>query len=457
LLKFDPSRHSLVTDEAPGVVQQLRVPVAYAHNPNWKPEGYMSSRVFTLEACNSVPEDTLSRIQKSWFQRVDANGKPQFQNHLCTLSFPQMPDKNIVEIKIKQADIWKHKRRVEEKVYELSAQGKKLGEYREAYIYRYLPFPVPIIGCFLNSGASKWDCDASFMASFQKLDTRPKGATKLEPENPTATLLGLSTYSYDEMRTFKSDPSNDAILIRLPSESQRIDEASFGMLDELLNNPQADVPWRLGYSLSRNRALAVTNEEKMVSLFLTLTGRRKKEFKSAEEKAGAMGAAIAAMPGEALSRHAAAIATQLDSDALLNTSPELYVRLADFTDRLMPAYARHLQPNGLKWGLQFAPALAICRIGKADDATKARMRELLGNTHEADNRHMYQALFVALIAVGERTFVEKDLDTRKPRQDGWYRKVLAQFVASGGRPNNCMTYDWPLTNYVSEEMTGIVR
>lgn len=457
LLKFDATKHSLVSTHGGNVVNILKIPVAYELTPDMKPEGYAAYRSMTEEKCHAVKQDSLARISRSYFatkQLPDANNRNG--KSLCRLRNPEVPDKEIVTIEVQSAEVGKRKAGLSEEIYKLSFKGKVLGEYRKAHVYQYTLLPFPLIGCFLNSGEAKWECRAEFSKTFRILETAPDTSeAKKANGSPIGTMLGLEAWSFDELQKFSGWDSNKDAMTHIAGESLRVDENAFASLDKLIADPKAEVPWNMAYSLSTNAALASQNSQKMVDLFKVLAGPMKKEFYAGEEKLRAISAALAALPAKDFARHVDELIAAHDDSRLLDLSMVFYVRMADFSDRFADQYSNDLVSE--KTWMKLASGYAICRLGKADENLKRILRYKFHDPNIMDDRDLSESLFLALVGVGEASFAEAEIKSHKPRYPEWYLNVLDDFRNRGGKPNNCMPRRWPATEFVGPEMAGWLK
>jgi hypothetical protein len=448
LLQFDPARQSLVMDTEGGfIVSSFRVPIAYSGGAGSDPQNHVSHQLLPRDECDALQKDSLARVNKSGVFFRSA-GKSVAIRNLCLLSFPDSPTGEIVEIRTKQQEVWKRKTTIEEGVYTLFHNGQKLGEYRTASIFRYPAFPFPIIGCGLNSGAPSWDCFATFKTSRYVLDTSPLAASDPSEQHPVAIMLGLARYTLDELNNFQSYGSNRASVDRARSEAQQVEDDTFEVLAELNGNSDTKLPWRFGYSLAVNHERLGKDGHLVVDTFLKLA--RSGQITNAKEVA----VAVAALPDEIFRSRSEEIFGVIQSGQWWDWRPALYIRAADVGDKAQEKYKSDLTQGRVRGWLRFAPALAICRIGSADTELLSFLKRELSTSDPTRDRDYHQALFLALLALGERDYVQRELATRTPRNKRWYDEVMAS--ATGSRPNNCMVAKWPVADFLGQQMRGPV-
>jgi hypothetical protein len=105
--------------------------------------------------------------------------------------------------------------------------------------------------------------------------------------------------------------------------------------------------------------------------------------------------------------------------------------------------------------MRMLPVLAICRIGQADLDTIAEMKRrfVAGNAGAASFEDYKSALLVALMKLGEESFLRENTQgSMRARERDWINAVLANKGTTEAGPNNCMMADWPLTHDLGSAM-----
>ena len=247
LLQFDPSRHSLVTKAARAIVTGYQVPVAFSRKINFKPQNYASHQLISRQECRTLLKDRPERVLTSGVNFQPPAGRRVAVRNLCVLSFPERPSNEIVEVLIKDQEIWKRKPTIMEGVYTLKYRGKTLGEYRTGSIYRYFALPFPLIGCGLNSSGPRWECFATLKKSLYTLDTKPDAVTEEGYTNPIAIMLGLKRYTLKSLEGFQGYASNKATEVKTRfaaagakarDQAARVEDKTFNLLDQMLRDPK---------------------------------------------------------------------------------------------------------------------------------------------------------------------------------------------------------------------------
>ena len=123
--------------------------------------------------------------------------------------------------------------------------------------------------------------------------------------------------------------------------------------------------------------------------------------------------------------------------------------MGDVGKRALPFYSDEIVRYAHIWPQGEYPALAICRIGEADDAARQALRAaylkfLPGDTKKMSfNVEQYgSALFLALLATGDEQFLRGNPISGGDAMEGEW--LTLQFDGKGrvdGRPNNCHVID----------------
>lgn len=446
LLQFDPSKHSLVTKNASGVVNGYRVPVAYS-------PGNRSHQLVRRGECDALRKDSLARIQTTGVHFQPPSGRRVYLRNLCILSLPDVPRSEIVEVLVSEQEVWKRKPTIEEGVYTLVHNGRKLGEYRTASIFRYSPIPMPIIGCGLNSSGPSWDCFASLKRTRYVLDTKPDTLPNEQAEHPVAIMLGLEPYSLQELQGFNGYPTSEIALAKASGEAKRVEEDAYVTLVSMVHDPKVELPWRFGYSLAQNEERLARDGNKVVDAFLALANAEETKGKAKE-----VAVAVAALPDAIFRVRASEIFGRIQNGPWWDLRPALYIRAADVGESALAKYKGDLIEGRVRGWLRFAPVLAICRIGSADDELRSFLKNEFSASDPLRDDEYHQALFLALLRLNEQEYVQRELNVRSPRRKEWYREVKDSHNSQPRTlPNNCMVAKWPVASFLGKHMRGSVK
>lgn len=186
--------------------------MAYAQNANSKPDGYLSYRLIRRDQCKRINRDIRTMTFGTHF-----NG--QFQDHLCILRVPEVPQGTIVEAEHGGDDqIWRHPLGVQEQTTTISVDGKAAGTYHSAWIWRLPIIPFGGIGCGLNDARAKWECFAELLRTFTVLDTAPVDIDRKLYGSPESIMLGLKKYTKADVATFQGYAVNDSVVAHIKSK-----------------------------------------------------------------------------------------------------------------------------------------------------------------------------------------------------------------------------------------------
>ena len=161
---------------------------------------------------------------------------------------------------------------------------------------------------------------------------------------------------------------------------------------------------------------------------------------------------MAGMPPEAFAPVAARMFALMQRDKLAEDYPVLYLRAADLGAAALPQLKADLFANRFEFAEQLVPALAFCRAGAADAATVAELKRRFAVSDDTKSVYYEEALALALIRLGEKDFVRTNRAAIKERAQTWLDAVLAGRGEKDGRPNNCMSEEWPASGSLPDIM-----
>jgi hypothetical protein len=188
-LPFDPARSAVVVKEnandlgsaAPTLVQNYRLPVAYSDHRSSSQRrradalspldpSFRAYRIGDAETCRSIRSDPRLRAASAWAHTIpDGSGvrgsrKGQPASGLCSYALPEEPSLPITGVAAKGERLrgWLLQGKVV-RVTITAPDGDRI-ELRSGQAAPLQWFPMPVMGCALNSGAPSWDCFARFMS-----------------------------------------------------------------------------------------------------------------------------------------------------------------------------------------------------------------------------------------------------------------------------------------------------
>lgn len=466
LYRFNHDQENLVTKHARVLVSGYRVPVVYEPNKNFV-EGHLSHRIITSESCGSIPKDSESRIQKSGvnYRTPPRHGRTygslRSRVGLCMLRMPEKPTKQLITVDVKDQQIWKKKASIEEGVYTLKKGGKIIGQYRTASVQKYTKLPFPIIGCFLNSSAPSWDCVYRLRKSLYWLKTNPVGTSQDIKVNPVAMMLGLKEYQDEDYSNFKEYPESASAITKAQGAAENLIDGMFEQLDSMMVSPDQKVSWRMEQTLTRDPSRIAERAEQIVNYLGELENDSSNKINNVYSKQRLMFSMLAWLPEDTLKAYGPKIFARLVNYKELDNAPELYIRLGDTADsvsNLGSYYEDHLLTGRIGGWQNYLPASALCRVGKASASTIEFMKkEFKKQDNKKNNNRYHQALFLALLKMGEREFIQRILPDQKMRHSKWYNKVLNGAGNGPYGPNNCVVKDGEAGNLAPVSMQRVVK
>jgi hypothetical protein len=450
---FDSAGQALVFDndgnDAGWRVQNYGLPVAYTRNANY-PEGYRSSRMMANEICHEVGADPALRaagIYSFGFHDGEAINSRVMERGFCDLGMPERPALPPVTIALQTDKVREWTLPVTRVTRTVTMPDGQPYQLLGGVAAPLSWIPMPIIGCFLNSGAPSWDCDAGF----QRDSGTPivSGDTRSSRDSVVlARALGLQKVEIAARQG--ADPS--VVRARMAEVEAATLARQLAAIDRMVADPTAKVDdWQTGVVVGRPEALAAKADAIMLGL----------------ERAAAVGG-----KDRWRARESGRILAQL----VAKLSPKQFVT---FGPRLLQLYRTNLEPvtfDGRRspeshwlWGSDpllarigdLGPAAlfvavdprasmpnvngagieAMCRIGAPGRDQSGPVLLEKWRALEANDRDRRRALFVALRRVGVTPppIVETDEErTRRERGNRMFGGVFQQRVS----PMEELIRDW---------------
>ncbi len=469
-LRFDPAEQSLVVKDARAFVSDYDVPVAYQVDANVKPEGYEAYRLLPADQCAIVRTTRAMPGMSRLLPRGDAS---------CVFATPERPPHAIVDISDRGVNVvWQRTPGIVEASVVVALAGKPIATYvAGANAWRLSPFPLLFIGCVLIDNPSSWQCGAEFRRTLTKI-----GRTDdMQSENfvlaLAADMLGVGKRPTDSHVAPRPSEDFDALLAKLPKipELGPVEQGNGVPPDDrdrftafagfLASDDYATVKagaWTMlvvdgADHPSRELTEAVASDPAWLGplrdqMIAKLVAMRAHGVSGVSAWVGLVERGLSAIPKSVL------VAIPDDSLAsllqYLRASDAwryggLYERVGDVGKRALPFYSDEIVRYAHIWPQGEYPALAICRIGEADDAARQALRAaylkfLPGDTKKMSfNVEQYgSALFLALLATGDEQFLrEHPVSGADAMESEWLTLLLDGKGRVDGRPNNCRVID----------------
>lgn len=451
IFDFDPDIYSLVTPDAETLVAQYAITVAYQPNQNFDPERHLAFRLVRRDQCDKISKDSRNRIQKFGvhFGRV-------FQNNVCQLRFPESPPKKVVTaVKHGDEEVWKRKREIGEQLTEILVDGKLVGSFRTASVWRLPLLPEVTIGCGLISGGTPaWNCGADFVRSHVSIDTVPDSVDHAKYGSPESVMLGIPKYTAADLADFRGFPQNDEALARIAEEPKHVEDDSFVLLKQIVEGQNPITPVGLGYSVARNPERLAPLAQAMAKRFLEIVEAPQGNTQTRYQME-ALDTALAALPIAAFATVSDPIFEFIQRDDGWEHFSRLYLRAAESGTKTLEFYQSQFMSGKIKGFKRFLPVLAICRVGKASPEIVAEMKQQF--VSDGSDSHYKSALLVALVKLGEDSFVRQNRQSLPSNDQEWADTVLSGIGTTGIGPNNCMAKEWGDTSYLGEVMAPSLR
>ena len=198
--QFDHSRNDLVVVRnsyrtggvARALVSRFGLAVAYETNPHYKTAEHVGYWLGSPSVCQQIranPEARPARVNASF---VRGKGRPN--SAPCQISGPADPIKPVILLELEEN---KDKYWLLPTTFHTLTLRYPMGEtvtLRTGYAAPLPWLPLPVMGCFLNSGGPSWDCSVGFNR-FRQKGLGAEGACGAGNASIVAQALGLQEAS----------------------------------------------------------------------------------------------------------------------------------------------------------------------------------------------------------------------------------------------------------------------
>ena len=442
-ITFDPGTQALVvapdaadlSNSASRFVQNYPLAVAYVA-PRAEPQRKLqpksqplelpkptdlpkAHRVAAGEACTRLadPRVRAAHIYPVFIHRSGEAGRAARSSRtkpsqtLCSYALPEDIDRPAVNITASKTDLGSLWRSAAVTRITLTAANGQTAHLRAGYTAPATWFPMPIMGCALNSGAPSWDC----FAGFAKQKTRGLGAIGTYGSatvEVTATALGLQpSPAHDRYATIAAagTPTLDRVLER--SERRALDN-----LEAVLANPALRATVHDLNGLAEQPAvIAARTDRIMQAMSAGYTAKR-----GLSETGRNMQRLLAALPAADFQRIGPALMEAIEHGLALSADTrghkgkpvddQLATRLSDLGPPALPLLMRLTLPNSRQ--PNSAAIYSICRVGR--DA--AGFADQLVAMSSALKRHddAFQAIYVTMLRLGRLDFADQMVPADDP-------------------------------------------
>jgi hypothetical protein len=191
---FNPSIQDLVIEKGTG--DSFTIPYSLIRHFG-VPKVFESQKVHFLgnaEACALVRRDgdyRIAGISSSWFYGDGDIGSLKRVRDYCLIAAPAQPDRPVVRVRSDQATERHFSLPVRINRFRIRDEtSNKEVEIQSGSATPLKPFPMPQMGCYLNSSRASWDCIAGFMRD-QPISISPDGQNSAGKIGVLAAALGL--------------------------------------------------------------------------------------------------------------------------------------------------------------------------------------------------------------------------------------------------------------------------
>ena len=466
--RFDPATQALVVEDASTFASEHDLPVVYEKSPfKDAPDAYVAHRRLPRHQCeqaHAALSALPTAIERSrieiYYPRKGGKLDGEPSKTMCVLSLPETPTKAIVSASKSDPPTRPEGAAISEGTVDFAYLGRTVASYSIASIDRLPAFPSLVIGCVLVPGTPPWPCTAKFLRRRTEIVTDPNAGAE---EDPVGAVLGIPMLSEPDRETASPASNLPEILDRIRSYARRVNIAQADRNDHLFSafteflddktyeivrigafnmlslNGTEKVSDGLREAVTRDPARLSALRDKMIEKLVDLD---RHGVSKVSPWVDLVETALLTMPKDQFT--AVPDASLRALLAYLAKTERwrdggLYIRAADAGPRTLDFYAADLKRLGVA-----EAALAICRLGHADEATRKRLEDLYLKTRPVPKMAIREtvrdnsAFLVALLALADRQFL---LDNPIVTQDRfvrhWYDRVLDGKGRTEVGPNNC--------------------
>lgn len=228
VLKYDPEKYSLVSNDSGNIGKYNKIAVVYDENRNFS-EGFLSYRVSSRDLCNQAKNlriNNLRLLGVSWSEYKSIHGRNyNFRPTVCQIMSVEVPNKERIRVLKAEENRYSKENRnklVYETRYSFYLNDEKLATFVAGQVNRLPWFPFVLSGCGLNSAAPSWECFLSFQRKRGGLDFWPSSVDIDQyGRNPVAVMLQIEKYSEEDLRGFSDYPDTVQYIKNLSEKRRR--------------------------------------------------------------------------------------------------------------------------------------------------------------------------------------------------------------------------------------------
>jgi hypothetical protein len=243
---FDPSRMSLVDDDALVIVRRYAVPKAYKPASS-QPEGYFVNLIVPRPQCDAIPRDSQVRVRKSYGAGA---GMGRYFRTICDLSFPERPTGPVLSV-THSGDISGRGTRdgqESQAITEFRLDGVLKARFTTIRTSRLASFPLFLAGCTLVDSTSSWMCLTGFHKTPVTLGADSFTGDRTAPER---VVLGLRDYTDQELDNFQGYSENAKRIAAAKGVAGEVQKEALTTLAQALADETKPLPSNMGYSIAK--------------------------------------------------------------------------------------------------------------------------------------------------------------------------------------------------------------
>ncbi|MEL7686550.1 hypothetical protein AAG592_03505 [Citromicrobium bathyomarinum] len=305
-LPFDRSKQDLLLVKGEGDLHPS--PFTFVQHHGLRRAFSATGRVHFMgnrEGCRALRDNDVYRsagLYAFGFHTPGEVSERRLVKGYCSIYGPGQPDRPVV--RVTSDDRATHSLFLPVRIAELQAQDEKSGrsiEIRGGYASPLKPFPMPAMGCGLNSGAPSWDCGASFLRDgFTPI--LADGERFGSMSRSLAKALGLGN-----SRNYGATASGPEVVRSVGEAADReLVRKELAILSDILSDPFEEQDGSFDHLPNRPDVVAPYAD----AIFSAL-GRLQASDETVSENGRSLWSIAAALPEEALAPHRAQLAAWL--------------------------------------------------------------------------------------------------------------------------------------------------
>jgi hypothetical protein len=398
---FDTGRQALVFDQdgsGAWLTQNFALPVAYTVNANF-PKGFLSHRMMESAVCAKVrqnPTLNASFVHAFGFHDGEGMSGRRMEKRFCALSMPEKPDVALVRVSRQETKTREGTLPLTRVTTTIQMPDARRFELLGGVAAPLSWWPMPMMGCGLNSGAPSWDCTAGFWRN--GFTPVVPGLTRYNRDmTALARTLGLRPVTVDER--VGADPG--LVLRKIADIEQATLARQLASIDAMIADPLAKlIDWQVGVVANSPEALSSRADAMMtgVERAAAVEGRDRSK---AREGGCILARLLAQLPPERIIEFGPrllALFTRADETHWLWEAEPLIRRIGDLGPDALP----HLvNPRASLPSVNAAGVEGLCRVGAPGREVAGPVLAGMWTASERAFDHTRRtALFVAMRRMG---------------------------------------------------------